>query len=97
VSIDRTFSYLAADYTANPKPSRLSPGKKLVMALTQGNPDQSRFADVFPGYEYFFKWYGFDESFLARACGVRDQGDIEDHQDVLRLAEETAKKILARS
>ena len=62
--IDRTFSYLAADYTTNPKPSRLSPGKKLVMALTQGNPDQSRFADVFPRYEYFFKWYGFDEAFL---------------------------------
>jgi multimeric flavodoxin WrbA len=95
--IDRTFSYLAADYTTNPKPSRLSPGKKLVMALAQGNPDQNRFADVFSKYEYFFKWYGFDAAYLIRACGVRDQGDIEGHPDVLRLAEETARKILAKT
>ena len=41
--IDRTYSYLTTDYK-----SRLQPGKKLVMILSQGDPDKKHFADVFP-------------------------------------------------
>jgi multimeric flavodoxin WrbA len=36
--MDRTFSYLVPDFITNPQKSRLSPEKKLVFILTQGNP-----------------------------------------------------------
>lgn len=91
--IDRTFSYLVPDYTTNPTPCRLSPGKKLVFVLTQGNPDESRFADVFPRYDYFFKWYGFDSSHLIRACGVREAGEVVAHRTVMTLAEDLTKEL----
>jgi multimeric flavodoxin WrbA len=94
--IDRTYSYLVPDYPTNPKPCRLPPGKKLVFIQTQGHPDENQFADIFPRYDYFFKWYGFDESHLIRACGVFDKGDVVSREDVLNLAEQTAKRIMAR-
>ncbi len=90
--IDRTFSYLKPDFMTNPVPARLAPGKKLVFALTQGQPEAA-FSDIFPRYDFFFKWYGFSESYLIRACGVPGPGEIEARQDVLALAEETARKV----
>ena len=92
--VDRTFSYLVPDYTTNPNPSRLQPNKKLVFIQTQGQPDENQFADVFPRYEYFFKWYGFDNNHLIRACGVMDKGDVENRPDVIELAERTAEKLV---
>lgn len=91
--IDRTFSFLAADYTTNPHPSRLPPGKKMILLLTQGQPDESQFDDVFSRYDAFFRWYGFETS-LIRACGVMGIGDIEAHREAITLAEKTAKKML---
>jgi multimeric flavodoxin WrbA len=93
--IDRTFSYLVPDYATNPQPSRLPPGKKLVMILAQGYPGEDRFADVFPRYDSFFKWYGFEGSHLIRACGVLGLGEVEGRGEVLRQTEEIAQKIAA--
>ena len=90
--IDRTFSYLKPDFMTNPCPVRFAPGKKLIFALTQGQPEEA-FADIFPRYDFFFKWYGFSESHLIRACGVVGPGEIEARQDILALAEETARKV----
>ncbi len=92
--IDRTFSYLKPDFMTNPNPVRFAPGKKLVFALTQGQPEEA-FADIFPRYDFFFKWYGFSESHLIRACGVVAPGAVEAGHDVLALAEETARKVCA--
>ncbi len=92
--IDRTFSFLVPDYQTNPNPCRIKPGKKLVFIQTQAEPDENAFSDVFPRYEAFFKWYGFDGTHLIRACGVVDAGEVETHKDILSLAEETAKTIL---
>jgi multimeric flavodoxin WrbA len=91
--IDRSYSYLRPDYLTNPQPCRLPAGKKLVFILTQGNPDQERFADIFERYDYFFKWYGFVESHLIRACGVQKAGEAAANQDVMKPAETTAEKI----
>lgn len=91
--IDRTFSFLRPDYTSNPHPSRLSAGKKLVFVLTQGQPDETQFEDIFPRYKVFLQWYGF-ETYLIRACGVMGEGDVEAHRGAMALAEETAQKIL---
>jgi multimeric flavodoxin WrbA len=91
--IDRTYSYLTPDYPTSAQPSRLIPGKELVFVLTQGHPDENRFADVYPRYAAFFKWYGFKDGHLIRACGVMDKGDIDKHAAVLKSAEDTANRL----
>jgi multimeric flavodoxin WrbA len=88
--IDRTFSYLVPDYTTNPTPSRLKPGKRMVMIQTQGQPDAKQFADIFPRYDYFFKWYGFTNNLLIRGCGLMNAGDVLDRNDILDAADKTA-------
>jgi multimeric flavodoxin WrbA len=92
--IDRTFSYLVPDYPTNPQPSRLTP-KKLVMVLTQGHPDEALFADIFPRYEGFLKWQGFGDARLIRACGIGPSSVDAVPEPILRLAEETARQLLA--
>jgi multimeric flavodoxin WrbA len=94
--IDRTYSYLVPDYPTNPNPCRLPPGKKLLFVLTQGHPDESMFADVFPRYDFFFKWYGFSESQLIRACGVQESGEVVARPEVMKLAEDLAGKLCNR-
>jgi multimeric flavodoxin WrbA len=91
--MDRTFSFLVPDFISNPKKSRLAPGKKLVFILAQTNPDRSSYPDIFQKFDYIFKAYGFVESHLIRAFGVREPGEVESHEDVMKLAETTAEKI----
>ena len=94
--IDRTFSYLVPNYVGNPQPSRLAPGKKLVFAISQGNPDEKLFADIFPRYAGFFKWLGFTENYLVRACGIGPATVDAVPEPVLRRAEETARALVAQ-
>jgi len=72
--IDRTFSFLMPDYTANPNPSRLSPGKKMLIILTQGVPDAAIYeTSVLGNYTGFFKGLGFEVShFIAPGQGPAD-------------------------
>ncbi len=92
--IDRTFSYLVPDYVTNPIHSRLPRGKKLIFILAQANADETRYADIFPRYEHFFNWYyGFEDNHLIRACGVRDIGDVEAHEELMKYAEDIAQSI----
>ncbi len=91
--MDRTFSYLVPDFITNPKKSRLAPGKKLVFILAQGNPDQTSYPDIFQKFDYFFKGYGFVENHFIRAFGVRELGEVEGHEDVMKLAEIMAEKL----
>ncbi len=93
--IDRTFSYLVPNYVANPQPSRLHPGKKLLFVMSQGNPDEQLFADIFPRYAKFFAWLGFTESHLVRACGIGPATVDAVPATVLGEAEELARRLLA--
>ena len=93
---DRTYSFLVPNFFNNPNPSRLAPGKKLVFIQTQGQPNEKLFADLFPRKELFFKWYGFKESYLIRACGVRNAEDVLAKEEVLKQVEEVAKKVMAQ-
>ncbi len=92
--IDRTFSYVAPDYMTNPASSRLSPGKKLLFIQVQAQPDERKYNDIYPRYDYFFKWYGFNESYLIRACGLYGIGEADADKNVMTLAEETAHKVM---
>jgi multimeric flavodoxin WrbA len=93
--LDRTFSYLVPDYITNPNPCRLPPGKKLVFIITQGQPDAGLFADIYPRYDKFLKWYGFAESHLIRACGIGPASIDKVPENNLKQAEELARKLLA--
>jgi multimeric flavodoxin WrbA len=92
--IDRTFSYFKPDYYANPSPCRLAPGKKLAYVVTQGHPDETMFADVFPRHNFFFKWYGFQEGLLVRGCGLSNQSTVTKRTELFRQAEEVAKMLV---
>jgi multimeric flavodoxin WrbA len=94
--MDRTFSYLVPDFITNPVKSRLLPGKKLVFILTQGNPDEAMFANIFSKFDYFFKAFGFDERHLIRSCGVRELGEVEKHVEVMELAAKMAEKLCGK-
>lgn len=92
--VDRTFSYLVADYTTNPEPSRLG-AKKMIMVLTQGHPDEASFAEIFPRYEGFLKWQNFTDIRLVRACGIGPSTVDAVPEEVLRQAGETVLQLLS--
>lgn len=93
---DRTFSFFTPDYRTAANPSRLAPGKKLVFIQTQGQPDETFFADLFPRYDKFFKRIGFGETYLIRGSGLTAPGDALKRGDLLELAERTAAGVLAK-
>jgi multimeric flavodoxin WrbA len=92
--ISRTYSFLEPDFMTNPKPSRLEAGKKLVFILTQSQPDKELFADVYTRYLHYFKWCGFEESRLIRACGVAESYELQGHE-AMKQAEELARELAA--
>ena len=91
--IDRMYCWLTPDFHTASNKSRLPPGRKLVFVQTQGNADETRFADVFPRYEYFFNWYGYTERHLLRACGVRTAKDVLARPEVMKRAEDLARQL----
>lgn len=92
--VDRTFSFLVPDFHDSPQPSRLAPGKKLVFIVTQAQPNENLFADIFPRYEKFFKWYGYADTHLIRVCGAKHEDNMRDRKDIIRQVEETAQKVM---
>lgn len=93
--IDRSYSYLVPDYLTNPQPSRLS-SKKLVFVLTQGQPEEAMFADIFPRYDFFLKWMGFTETSLIRACGIGPvNGNDKAPETAMQQAEAVARQLVA--
>lgn len=91
--IDRTFSFLVPDFHNSPKPSRLAPGKKLVFIITQAQAEEKLFADIFPRYKRFFKWYGFTEAHLIRVCGASNDSNMMDRADVVQMIDDVAHKV----
>ncbi len=91
--LDRTFSYLVPDFLTNPKRSRLAPGKKMVLILTQNNPDKNSFTHIFEKFDYFFRGNGFTETRQIRAFGAREPGEVEKDMEVMELAAKTAEEL----
>jgi multimeric flavodoxin WrbA len=87
---DRTYSFLNPDFS-----SRVPPGKKAVVVLVQANPEAANFDDIFPRYERWLKWFGYDGIHLLRATGVRAPGDINRQAAVLDQAASLARELVA--
>jgi multimeric flavodoxin WrbA len=93
--IDRTFSYLTPDFQTSAIKSRLPAGKMLVFIQTQGNPDPKVFAEVFPRYKSIMQYYQFSQTYLIRGCGLNQPDGVLAQPEILKLAEDTARKIVA--
>ena len=85
--IDRTYAFLTPDFHTAENKCRLAHGKKIVWVLAQGNADESSFADVFPKYDFFFRWFGFEEAHVIRACGLSAVGDALGRADIMAQAD----------
>ncbi len=86
--IDRSFCYLKPGYPHLPRGerSRLGTGRDLAFVIAQGHPKVDLFTDIYPRYEYFYRWLGFTQSRLLRACAVYHLGDAEARAEVLEQA-----------
>ncbi|MCX7781821.1 MAG: flavodoxin family protein [Negativicutes bacterium] len=84
--IDRLFCFLNPDYS-----SRLAPGKKVLWALTQGQPDKNTFLSTFEKHGKMLQFLGFGESKFLVAGGLRTPGDILSQQNILQNARDMAK------
>ena len=93
--IDRMYSFLTPGYMTGGDRSRLDFGKKCVLIATQGNPNPDLF-DVYATYTKFFgpEWFGY-EVHVIRGYGLVGKTDIEEHEGLLKRAEETANYVLA--
>ena len=54
---DRTYSFVTPQFT-----TRLEPGKKALMILSQGQPDPGKYRDVFDRYGFWLNFYGFGKA-----------------------------------
>jgi multimeric flavodoxin WrbA len=88
---DRTYSYFNPDFSC-----RMPPGKQVVMVLTQGNPQETEFADIFPRYQRWFDWFGFGSRHLLRAVGVRDPGEVASQAGTMAAASALARELVAQ-
>ena len=94
--LDRTYSFLTPEYiTSTTNRSRLTPGRKCVMVLTQGNPDAEQFAGVYPPYATFWgpDWLGYDVH-LLRGLGMRAPTDAAGNEALLQEAEELGRRLM---
>ena len=69
--------------------------KNWSLSRPQGHPEENTFADIFQRYDGIFKWYGFGDTHLIRACGVGQVDDPSSQKEAIKLAEETAEKIVS--
>jgi multimeric flavodoxin WrbA len=93
--IDRTYSYLKPNYITDPSPSRVPPGKKALLILAQGAPEEMM-SDVPGRYEFHMKFaMAMEEVHVIRATGV-GPGGIPKHvpERYLLQAEKIAKTIM---
>ena len=91
--LDRCYAFLAPTYLTGGPKNRLT-AKKLVFIQTQGNPDASFFAGVFPRIYHFMEWMGFQDGQLIRACGLGPQRGEGIPAPVLAEAEAAARRLL---
>jgi multimeric flavodoxin WrbA len=79
--IDRTWSLVKPDYLTNPEPSRLTPGKKAVLIIAQGDVP-AKHQDVTERYTAFLKLYGFDvHTIRATECGMEIKDTVAEYMD----------------
>lgn len=90
--LDRTFSFLIPDFRTSANPSRLPPGKKGLIVITQGAPE-GMFKEVPAQLEMMLERHGFSEVKTIRGCEVRDIGDAEKNNKIMNMAVQAAEQL----
>ena len=83
--LDRWFSFFVPGYPKLENKSRLAPGKTIVFVQTQGEGEEN-YTDILKKYYHSFELLGFERTYLIRATGVRELGDIHAHPDIIEQA-----------
>jgi multimeric flavodoxin WrbA len=95
--IDRCYSFCEPHIVGSPSRSRLSEGKSLVLAVSQG-ASADCFADLPQRYNYVFDMIGFTSIHVIRGCGLGFRKDAAARRgDLLEKARETASKVIHRA
>jgi multimeric flavodoxin WrbA len=93
--VDRFYSFFKNDFRTNPKPSRLTDGKKLVFVVSQGSPDINTFSDIIPRYSGLLSRLGFSNVIPVRAIGVGPGSDILKNDTITASINEAVDKVIA--
>ncbi len=88
---DRTFSFVKPDFFTRPDPTRLPPGKKALLILSQGQGEDA-YKHIVEQHEYFLSGYGFEERRFIRAVHLSASSGDEDRRAYLKEAEALAKE-----
>ena len=89
LAFDRHYAFFREDFS-----TRLKPGKQAVMILSQGQPEEEMFADVFMRYAAFFKFLGFARSESIRLCGGRNPGTAAGKPGLLAKVDKLAGEMV---
>ena len=97
--LDRIYSFYVPEFYLKEESqrSRLTPGKKLVFVLTQGNSDESQFADIYSSYERLIRIHGFQQNYQLRACGISSPADLQARPELFAQASEIVNDICDNS
>lgn len=79
--VDRLYSFMNPDFS-----SKLTPGKKVLWVVTQGNPDESLFMPYFENAGQMLKIVGLGDYQILLAGGLREAGAVKNDQAVLDKA-----------
>lgn len=95
--IDRCYSFMDP-FHEFPESSRLEPNKKMVLILTQNQPYEDLFADIYPKYDLVFHLLGFKNNYLIRGCDLLEADALKtkNREDLILLAKETAQKLISQ-
>ena len=93
--MDRCYSFLVPNYVGNPSPSRVVPGKKGVLIITQGAPEQAQTEFAERQQTWLKTRFNLDEVHLIRAWEVGAGGIPKGVPDkFLQQAEAMARNLL---
>ena len=87
--MDRLVPFIRPDFT-----TRLNGKKRLLLAFTQGNPDENAFKSYFEYLENLFSFLHYDIQGTIVASGTRDKNDLLQQADTLEKAREIGKKLV---
>ncbi len=93
--IDRMYAFLKPDFYTNPVPSRLESGKKCVMILTQGDPTEHSYDDVFNNYAGFFERLFSFEMHKICGFGLREKEDAMQRDTLIKITQELARELMS--
>ena len=95
--IDRFYSFLKPGFMQGHDVHRLPPGKLLVFLQSQGAPEKSQFADIFPRYNAFFSELQlFAHTWQLTGCGLSERAAAGEDQLLLDEVRTLAEEVLAR-